>query len=64
MRRPGIPDVPRSFDPSQRDFLYRIKESIETSSGRRGGRIGELPSGASLDDVIRKINELISTLQG
>lgn len=64
MKRPGIPDVPPTFLPSQRDFLGRIKETVETVTGRRGNRITELPSTASDGDIINKINELIRAIQG
>lgn len=64
MRRPSIPDVPPTFLPSQRDWLHRIKENIEITGGRRGGRIDALPDGSSLEDVVAKINEILRTMQG
>lgn len=63
MKKPAIPQVPRGDQP-RTAFDQAIKESLEIVTGRRAGRIEPLPSGASTDDVIAKINEIIARLQG
>lgn len=64
MKRPAIPDVPTTFAGNQRDFLQRVKENIETMSGRRGGRISALPATATDAEIVKKINDIINVLQG
>jgi len=45
-------------------FNEAVKESIETLTGLRGGRIAPLPATASAADVVAKVNEIIDRLQG
>jgi hypothetical protein len=60
--KPGIPAVPKAGDPRQR-FDGALKETLETLTGRRGDRITQLATTATLAEVIDKINEILDTLQ-
>lgn len=62
MKKPAIPQVPQGNQP-RTAFDQAIKESLEIVTGRRAGRIEPLPAGASTDDVIAKVNEIIARLQ-
>jgi hypothetical protein len=44
-------------------FLTATKEVIDTVTGKRDGQIAELPAGASNDQIIAKINELLNRIQ-
>lgn len=61
--KPSIPQVPRTPDRARDQFDRAIKESIETITGRRAGRIEKLPEGATLAEVVAKVNEIIDRLQ-
>lgn len=64
MSKPVIPVVPVSAaEHGRARFDATLKESIESLTGVRGGRLTELDSSASLDDVIAKVNEIIRRLQ-
>lgn len=62
VRKPSIPQVPRQDQPRQ-GFDAAVKETLETITGQRAGRIEKLPAGASLADVVAKVNEIIDRLQ-
>lgn len=62
MRKPSIPQVPRPTQPRQ-GFDAAVKETLETITGQRAGRIESLASDASLADVVKKLNEIIDRLQ-
>ena len=62
MRKPSIPQVPRANLP-RGQFDQSIKETLETITGQRGGKVAKLAPDASLADVVAKINELIDRLQ-
>lgn len=62
MRKPSIPQVPRPTQPRQ-GFDAAVKETLETITGRRAGRIEKLPEGATLAEVVAKVNEIIDRLQ-
>lgn len=62
MRKPGIPQVPKAGQERFR-FDASLKESLETLMGRRADPIEPLPAGATLADVIAKINEILVRLQ-
>lgn len=59
-----IPSTAGVADPSARRVLDPMKEVVESIAGRRGAKITALPSTATLDDAIAKINEVIARLQG
>lgn len=63
MKKPAIPQVPQGNQP-RAAFDQSVKETLEIVTGRRAGRIEPLPAGASTDDVIAKVNEIIARLQG
>lgn len=63
MKKPGIPSVPKPGDNRER-FDGALKENIETLTGARGTRIRKLPSDAGLEDIVRKVNEILEVLQG
>lgn len=62
MKKPGIPSVPKPGENRER-FDGAVKENIETLTGARGTRIRKLPSDAGLEDVIEKLNEILTLLQ-
>ncbi len=63
MSKPFIDALPLGHELEAR--FSAIKESIEVIHGERGSRISKLdPDEANLDDVINKVNEIITLLQG
>ena len=48
---------------NQQDINRAVKENLEQIMGQRLPEIKQLPAGASLSDVIAKVNELIVRLQ-
>lgn len=61
---PPIPDVPRTQDASRSRFDTAVKENLEVVTGRRLSALKLLEEGATLEQVIDKVNELIARLQG
>ena len=60
----AVPSLPKSAVGTDRSaFDQALKENVELLTGQRGGQIATLPTSATLDDVIRKLNEIISRLQ-
>lgn len=62
MKKPGIPPVPLPGEPRD-GFDRAVKQTIETLTGARGGRIRPLAPGATLEDVVAKVNEILDRLQ-
>lgn len=62
MKKPAIPEV-RATDDYDFAFKKAVRDNIHLLTGVRGGVINPLPSGASLDDVIVKINQIIERLE-
>lgn len=62
MSKRSIPQVPKPGEPRDR-FDQALKENIEVITGQRVDKIKQLPSTASTDEIIAKINELIARLQ-
>jgi hypothetical protein len=60
MKKPSIPTPRTSADPA----LGAMKEILEGIMGRRAGKVSALPADASLSQVVDKINELLTILQG
>lgn len=59
-----IPTVPRSALGSDRQpFDTAVKENLDLLLGRQGGTIQALPAGATLAEVVAKLNEIIARLQ-
>lgn len=63
IRKPGIPAV-NTTDRTLNQSIAAMKECIEIMTGARVGitEIHTLPTGASLSDVINKVNEIIVRL--
>ena len=61
MKKPSIAVVP--FGAPQYDQFSAIEQNIEIITGRVGGKISPLGGGASLSDVVNKLNEIIDKLQ-
>lgn len=62
MKKPGIPPVPQPGE--KRDAFDRaVKETLETLTGARGGRIKALPADADLAAIVAKINEILGVMQ-
>jgi len=47
----------------QLEFNTAVKERLEVLSGDRGQTISKLPTGATLEQITAKINELLGLLQ-
>jgi len=62
-KKPGIGDVPRDCPQGLRGFLQRMKETVETITGRRGGSVEALSASATNAQIIDKVNEIIGRLQ-
>lgn len=69
MKRSAIPTPSRGgrgFDGQVNDnflsVLMAMKENIELLTGQRGGKLSEVPSTASLADVIVALNKVIDRL--
>lgn len=61
-----IPTVPRSaLGTDRQPFDTALKENLDLLLGRQAGgsAIQPLPAGATLADVVAKLNELIARLQ-
>lgn len=61
MKKPSIPAV-NVPDLRVAALLRPMKENIESITGIRGGPLTELPSDASLAEVISRINAIIVRL--
>lgn len=61
-RKPTIPEVP-PMDAAQRRVLQTLKENVEIVTGRRSGAVAQLETGATLEQVVVKVNELLQRLQ-
>lgn len=61
MGKPAIPAIPTG-DPALHGVLSSLKENVETVRGVRNGPIAGLAADASHEEVIAKVNELISRL--
>ena len=61
MTKKAIPKVP-IINPQQVRFDTAMKENLEVLLGMRGGKIEKLKQGASLDEVVAKVNEILSLL--
>jgi|ABSN01.1.fsa_nt_gi hypothetical protein len=59
MKKRAIP-APNS---QQVSINTAVKERLEIICGDRGGAIKPLPPGASLEQVVAKINEILQVLQ-
>lgn len=64
IKKPALPDAPKpAATPQERfEFDVRVKETLEVLTGRRAGKVLPLASDVSNDEIIDKINELISRL--
>lgn len=64
MKKRAIPGVPApGEDMARQRFDAAVKENLEILSGQRGGRIAALPAGATLEDAVAKINEILARMQ-
>lgn len=63
MSKRAIPQAP--VDPKRGGFDTAVKEILEQITGQRGAsnRLEKLASDATLDDVIKKINQIIDVIQ-
>lgn len=52
------------LDPSVRKHIEAIKENLEELRGIRGDKIEQLASTATNAEIISKINEVITKIQG
>ncbi len=59
----SLPRVPIGESQQTTQFMSSVKEVIDTITGKRDGQIETLPSGASNDQIIAKINELLNRIQ-
>lgn len=63
MKKPSIGPAPRPGNPRD-GFDAAIKETLEILTGQRGAKLGMLTGESSMSDIINKINEVASLLQG
>lgn len=63
MKKPSIPQVPRSDSAQRTLFDSAVKESIEVITGKRGGSVKPLEPDATLAEVVARFNELVARLQ-
>lgn len=64
MKKRAIPKIPSDLPAEQKIFLEAVKERLEVISGARGTTISQLdPNYATLQDVARKVNEILDLLQ-
>ena len=63
MKKPSIPQVPRSDNQQRTLFDSAVKESIEVITGKRGGSVKPLEPDATLAEVVARFNELVARLQ-
>ncbi len=63
MSKRAIPQVPP--DPKRASFDAAVKEILEQITGQRGAanKLDKLPDGATLQDVIKKVNQIIDVMQ-
>jgi len=61
MKKPAIPAV-NVRDQSIAALLRPLKENVEILNGTRGGSLTKLNTGATLSEVISKLNEIIDRL--
>lgn len=61
--KPNIPTLDGVADQATRTVLDALKQNVEHMTGRRASRITALPPGATLGNVINKLNEVIDRLQ-
>ena len=63
MRKPAIPAV-NSQDQTLSSAIAAIKENIEIITGARPtlSPMAKLPTGASLSDIVAKVNEVITRI--
>ena len=60
---PSIPDVPTTLEFAERQFLIAVKENLEAVRGRKGATLDLLPEAASLEQVVSKVNQILTLLQ-
>jgi len=63
-RRSPIPSIPLGLDPA--GLLAALKENVEVITGRRRGMppIEQLDTAATTAEIIDKVNEILTRLQG
>jgi hypothetical protein len=57
----AIPDVPKGQDPARTRFDQSVKEALRPFA--RMDALGELPSTATLAEVIAKVNSMLAAVQ-
>lgn len=61
MKRSAIPSPPPG-DPAMNAVLTALKENVELLTGVRGDKLSQLPSTATLANVITALNKVIDRL--
>lgn len=64
MKKTSVPDVPFTPDSPRRMFDQAVRENINVITGKQGGKIAPLSETATTAQIIAKINELLTRLQG
>lgn len=62
MKKPAIPTTLSIKDTSIATILRPMKENIEILTGIRSGAIEHLPTDATLEQTVLKVNEIIARL--
>jgi len=63
VKKPAIPEVRITIPADIRRVLEPLKENVEQITAVRGDEIEELPSTATVVQIIAKINEILARLQ-
>lgn len=59
MKKPGIPSAENATDRAVGRALGAIKQNLDVITGAAGGEVAQLPSSATLADVINTVNDII-----
>lgn len=62
MKKRPIPAIPSTVDRELRSFLDPLKENVEVAIGLRGTTIKPLTGSPTLEEVAKKLNEIIARI--
>lgn len=60
----AIPNLPSGQDRTRQNFDMAVRENLRLLTGQLTGKITQLEGTATTDDIIAKINEILTRLQG
>jgi hypothetical protein len=62
VRKPSVPAIPSSLPGDHYGVLTALKENVEIMGGVRSATISQLPTTATLPEVIVALNKIIDRL--